>query len=180
MFNKSMNCQQLVLLFCCLYPLWSDAGPALDLRLQGLDGGAHSLSEYVGHGKWTILNIWGPHCRPCRYELPLLNLFHQRHRGRDATVVAMALDFPSFGQAVRKDVQTFVDDYEITIPILLGDDESAGKLAGKPLKAVPTTHFFDPEGRLVQTWQGTVEVEELESFIRDYKPDEERDWMLQW
>ncbi len=180
MANKTLKYLLLALLLGSLYPALSGAQPAMDLKLEGLDGQPHSLSEYVGHGKWTLLNIWGPHCRPCRYEIPLLNLFHRQHRDKDATVIAMALDFPSFGPAIRQDVQTFVDDYQIEIPILLGDDQLAGKLAGKPLRAVPTTHFFDPEGRLVQTWQGAVEVEELEAFIKDYDPEAERDWMLKW
>ena len=179
--NNILKYQQLVLLLLCgLYIGLVSAEPGLGLKLEGLDGRQHSLSEYVGHGKWTLLNIWGPHCRPCRYEMPLLNQFYLKHRGKDATVVAMALDFPSFGPAIRKDVQTFIDDYQIEIPVLLGDDQLAGKLAGKPLKALPTTHFFDPKGHLVQTWTGAVEIEELESFIRDYDPDAEQDWMLKW
>jgi len=51
------------------------AGPP-DLVLPDLEGQSHPLSEYIGKGKWTLVNVWGPRCPPCQEELPELVRFH--------------------------------------------------------------------------------------------------------
>ncbi len=159
--------------------LLSNLSPAFaqvpDVSLQGLDGRAHHLSEYIGRGKWVIVNIWGPRCPPCRGEMPILNDFHEQHRQTDAIVLGMALDFPSFGYAREDEVRAFVDDYFISFPILLGDQEIASLIGGKTLSAVPTTYFFHPDGKLTARWKGTVTENELEEYITNYQPSRD-DW----
>ena len=44
------------------------------LLLDGLDGKKHSLDEYIGNGKWVVVNIWSTSCPYCRNELS--QIFH--------------------------------------------------------------------------------------------------------
>jgi thiol-disulfide isomerase/thioredoxin len=70
-----------------------------EFSFPDLDGEFHTLSEYVGQGKWTIVNILAAGCAPCQTELPVLVRFHEEHRRSDATVLGIALDYPGFRDA---------------------------------------------------------------------------------
>jgi len=108
----------------CVFLLFAGLGVAAaaspDITLAGLDGKDHHLGEYIGQGKWVLLNVWGPRCPPCLEEIPELVSFHEAHVGEDAMVVGMALDFPSFGYARRDEVARFEELWiaEIGQPIV--------------------------------------------------------------
>jgi len=138
------------------------------ISLPGMDGAVHLLSEYIGKGRWTIVNIWGPRCPPCQEELPDLVRFHDEHKDTDATVLGIALDFPSFGDANISEVADFVDKYLIEYPVLLGNAEMLGELGGGPINAMPTSFAYTPEGELVAVQVGVINQKIIEKFISDY------------
>ena len=146
-----------------------------DVTLEDLQGNHHNISEYIGHGKWTLVNVWSPTCIQCVVEMPDLNKFHLKHRETDATVLGITIDYPSFEYGKKDLAEAFIKKYNITFPILMGDQDLASKVSGKHLKAIPTTYFFHPEGKLVARWPGIVKKEELEEFIQQYEP-ETNDW----
>lgn len=141
-----------------------------DVSLLGLDGQMHHLNEFIGIGKWAILNIWGPGCPPCVEEMPDLQNFSDANK-EHAVVVGMALDFPSFGYAKKDEVAAFVDDYFIDFPVLLGDAKVVEKFGAGPLLGTPTTLVYEPGGKLVARQVGQVTRELIEDFIRKYAAD---------
>jgi len=142
-----------------------------DVTLQGLDGKDHHLGEYIGKGQWVLLSIWGPGCPPCIEEMPELQRFHEAHREKDAFVVGMALDYPSFGDANAVEVKRFADRHAISFPILLGNATVVEKFGGGPLQATPTLLAFRPDGTLAGLQVGQISGELIEKFIRDYEAD---------
>ena len=150
-------------------PLSGYAVTDVDIHLQGLDGRQHALSECLGKGKWTLVNIWGPTCPPCKEEIPELVLFHEEHMDNDARVLGIAIDFPSFGYAKKKAVEKFVDDYLVEFPILLSDSSISSKLGAGVLEGLPTTLVFTPDGRLVAKQVGAITREIIENFINSYE-----------
>jgi len=153
----------------------STQADAPDISLEDLNGNYHSLSEYIGHGKWTLVNVWSPTCIQCVLEMPDLNKFHLKHRDTDATVLGITIDYPSFKYG-KKDLATaFIKKYNISFPILMGDQDLASQVSGKRLKVIPTTYFFHPDGNLVARWAGMVKKEDLEEFILRYEPETD-DW----
>ena len=140
-----------------------------DVTLPGLDGKDHHLGEYIGRGQWVLLSIWGPKCPPCIEEMPELQRFHEAHREKDALVVGMALDYPSFGDANAVEVQRFADRHAISFPILLGNATIVEKFGGGSLEAMPTMLAFRPDGTLAGLQVGQISGELIEHFIRDYE-----------
>ena len=142
---------------------------SLDVSLKSIDDSQHKLSQYIGHGKWVVLNIWGTRCPPCREEVPELVRFHDEHKDKDAIVVGIAIDFPSYGYAKKNEVISFADDYLIDFPILLSDSSITEKIGLGRLEGLPTTYLFNPNGDVVGMQVGGITKKILENFIEKNK-----------
>ena len=155
----------LILLFLVTL-LSNNASASFDVSLKSIDDSQHKLSEYIGHGKWLVLNIWGTRCPPCRDEMPELVRFHDEHKDKDAIVVGIAIDFPSYGYAKQDEVISFADDYLIDFPILLSDSSITEKIGLGRLEGLPTTYLFNPNGHVVGMQVGGISKKILEDFIK--------------
>ncbi|MCK5395869.1 MAG: TlpA family protein disulfide reductase [Gammaproteobacteria bacterium] len=149
--------------------LTSNAFASLDISLKNIEGSQHTLSEYIGHGKWVVLNIWGTRCPPCREEIPELVSFHDSHKDKDAIILGIAIDFPSYGYAKKDEVISFADDYLIDFPILLSDSRITEKMGLGRLEGLPTTYIFNPKGDVVGMQVGGITKKILEDFIEKRK-----------
>ena len=138
---------------------------SFDLSLKSIDDSEHKLSEYIGQGKWVVLNIWGTRCPPCREEMPELVRFHDEHNNDDAIVVGVAIDFPSYGYANQDDVIAFAEEYLIDFPLLLSDASITDKIGLGWLEGLPTTYLFNPSGEVVGVQVGGITKKILEDFI---------------
>jgi len=81
---------KLSLIIICLIPFEGvNASLPYDISLDSIDDSKHKLSEYIGHGQWVVLNIWGTRCPPCRVEMPELVRFHDEHKNNDGIVIGV-------------------------------------------------------------------------------------------
>jgi thiol-disulfide isomerase/thioredoxin len=160
--------QHKYLLICaCLWPHLTLATP--DVQLEGMDGKQYNLNQYIGMGKWTALNIWGVGCPPCIEEIPELIHFHDTYKDTKAIVVGVAIDFPSYGYANKKEVVTFIDEHLVDFPVLLSDAGIAEQIGVGRLEGVPTTYLYTPDGDLVGMQVGGITGNILETFISKYE-----------
>jgi len=162
--NRALNRTTLTAIFL-LSLLSINAYASLDISLKSIDDSEHKLSEYIGKGKWVVLNIWGTRCPPCREEMPELVRFHDEHKDKDAIVVGIAIDFPSYGYANQNEVISFAEDYLIDFPILLSDSSITVKIGLGHLEGLPTTYLFNPNGDVVGMQVGGISKNILEDFI---------------
>lgn len=142
---------------------------SLDISLTSIKDKSHKLSEFIGHGQWVVLNIWGTDCPPCREEMPELVSFHDEHKDNDAIVVGIAIDFPSYGYAKKDEVIDFADSYLIDFPVLLSDSTITEKTGLGRLQGLPTTYLFNPDGKIVGMQVGSITKRILEDFINKLK-----------
>ena len=149
-----------------------NAYAALDVPLTGIDGKQHKVSQYIGQGKWVVLNIWGTRCPPCREEMPELVRFHDENNDAGAMILGIAVDFPSYGYADRDEVSQFADDYLIDFPLLLSDASITKKLGLGYLEGLPSTFIFNPKGKVVGKQVGAVTQKMLEAYIDGLKRKE--------
>lgn len=160
-------------LICLLFPgvvlLWSAEAP--DISLKDINGQRHQISEYLGKGKWTMVNFWGPGCPFCQEELPELVRFHNEHKNTDAIILGIAVGYPDFGDASPDEVASFIKEYRISYPVLMGNEEVFERFGGGPLLALPTTYAFTPEGELVGVQIGLITREIMENFISNFFPE---------
>ncbi|TET30209.1 MAG: TlpA family protein disulfide reductase [Anaerolineales bacterium] len=111
---------------------------APDFTLESLSGDEISLSDM--RGKVIVLNLWASWCPPCRAEMPALQRVYQENKERGLEVLAVNMT----AQDSLADVEAFVQEFNLTFPILL---DTSGEVGNTYLmRALPTTFFIDREG----------------------------------
>ena len=91
---------------------------APDFALTTLDGENISLADL--HGKNVLINYWATWCPPCLNELTALENIQSQFEGQDFVVVTInGIEQDNLG-----DVQATVQEYGITYPVLLDENES--------------------------------------------------------
>jgi peroxiredoxin len=146
------------------------------LKLDGIDGKKHALNEYVGQGKWVVVNVWATACPYCRHELYDLTNFHNAHQDKDAMVIGLTIDWPSFEYPEKNYLTEFASSHFIDYPVLMADGMLATQVIGQSVDMVPISLMYNPEGKLVKRINGMVTEKVLEEVIRQNPEGYHLDW----
>jgi peroxiredoxin len=132
-----------------------EGSTAPDFSLVGLDGKQHNLSDYKG--KTVMVNFWGTFCPPCKDEMPAIQNQFNKRDAQNVEFLGLNL-----GES-RITVQNFVDQYKITFPILLDNNEETRKRYG--VMNYPTTFFINPDGKIAKIWVGEMKEPFIEQTL---------------
>lgn len=149
---------------------WAALGGALLLMQQSavtlsktelatLDGGSATLSAMTG--KPTVVNLWATWCPPCIREMPVLARAQAR-RG-DVTFA-----FVNQGES-ESEVREYLRESQLHLGnVLLDPFSSVSQESGS--RGLPTTLFFDADGRLVDTHMGALSDASLAAKLQRFGP----------
>ena len=131
--------------------------PALSLLTS--DGRTVTLTDF--QGKPTVVNLWATWCPPCRREMPVLQ---QAQADRpDVNFV-----FLNQGESASL-VQTFLVTQKLPLGnVLLDSRGEAGAQLGH--RALPTTLFFDAQGRMIDRRIGGLSRATLDQRLAAIAP----------
>jgi len=120
--------------------------PVPDIALTALEGTPARLPD-LARGRPTVINLWASWCAPCRVEMPAL-------AAAQAARPDVTFLFVNQGESAAT-VQRFLQREGLTLTgVWLDARSAAGPAAGSD--GLPTTLFFDAEGRLVHRHFGLI------------------------
>jgi cytochrome c biogenesis protein CcmG, thiol:disulfide interchange protein DsbE len=134
---------------------------APDFSLPDLQGKNQRLSDY--RGKVVFLNFWATWCKPCKEEMPSMQVLWENLKNQDFVMLAVSMDRVTTIQ----DIPPFVENLRLTFPILTdswGQTDMRYKLMG-----VPETYIIDQNGVLREKVIGPrdwTRPESLETIVQ--------------
>lgn len=106
------------------------------------EGKVTRLSDYVGKGKYVLVDFWASWCGPCRAEIPNLIKVYNQYKGDKFEVLGVATwDDP-------KDTKEAIQDLGIPYPQMLNAQKAGSDAYG--IKGIPQIILFGPDGKIVK------------------------------
>jgi len=124
------------------------------LRFARPDGAELTLAQF--RGQPLVLNFWATWCAPCVREMPALDEFQTRFRGRGWQVLGLAVDSPT---PVREFLARRPVQFAIGLAGFEGTDLS--RKLGNPQGQLPFTVVIDATGRIRHRKLGETKLEEM-------------------
>ena len=120
------------------------------------DGKTTRLSDYVGRGKYVLVDFWASWCGPCRQEIPNLISLYEKYKEKKFLMLGVATqDNPEASQKA-------IDEMQIPYPQILNTQKIATDLYG--IDALPETILFAPDGTILARG---LRGEELEKKLEE-------------
>jgi len=153
--KKNRNSIYIVILITSAIWIWYRAAPpgtttageipapkegflAPELTLDTLTGQSIALADF--RGQPILINVWASWCAPCRAEMPAMQRVYEAYYEQGITILAVN----ATNQDNLNNVASFVDDHNLTFPILL---DTAGEVSqAYQVYSLPTSFFVDQKG----------------------------------
>ncbi len=127
------------------------------------DGKITTVNDYLGKGKFTIVEVWSTNCPACRKHMPSMVEFDGKLK--NTQILGISLDT----QAEADAVDDFIMEYNIEFPILISNaiEMNIWMQQNSPegLIGTPTFMIFNPKGELFAMQAGPVGIDQMEKLI---------------
>jgi thiol-disulfide isomerase/thioredoxin len=105
------------------------------------DGKTTRLSDYVGKGKYVLVDFWASWCGPCRAEIPNLIKVYEQYKEKNFVVLGVAVnDKP-------EDTLKAIEKDKITYPQIINSKGIAPSIYG--FNGIPYIVLFAPDGTIL-------------------------------
>ena len=115
-----------------------------DFEMNDINGTARHLSDYVGKGKYVLIDFWASWCGPCRREMPNVVKAYAEYKDKGFEIVGISLDKDGdyWKEAVAELGMTWIQLSDLNYW-----NCSGAKLYA--VRAVPATILIDPQGKII-------------------------------
>ena len=106
------------------------------------DGSDVRLSDYVGRGRYILLDHWASWCGPCKREIPFLKRAWEQFHGKKFEIVSIAVN------DARADTEAAIAEHDLPWPQILDAGKIPGEIYG--VNAIPQLILFAPDGTILR------------------------------
>ena len=106
------------------------------------EGKVTKLSDYVGKGKYVLVDFWASWCGPCRAEIPNLIKVYNKYKGEKFEVLGVATWDKS------EDTKKAIEQMGIPYPQMLNAQKAGSDAYG--ISGIPQIILFAPDGKIVK------------------------------
>jgi len=131
-----------------------------DVKGKTPEGKDAALADYVGKGKYVLVDFWASWCPPCRAEMPKLVELYKQYKDKDFEIVGISLD------KTNEDWVKGIKNLDITWPqisdLKFWDSELAAVYG---ISSIPHLMLLDKDGKILarglDAEEATKKIEEL-------------------
>ena len=114
----------------------------IDFNGASPDGKFVRLSDFVGKGKYVLVDFWASWCGPCRREVPNIRQAYKKFSGKGLKVVGVAV-WDGDNSATRTAMKELNMQWD---QIFVGNDKTATDAYG--ISGIPQIMLFAPDGTI--------------------------------
>ncbi len=114
------------------------------------------LSDYVGKGKFIILDFWASWCEPCKEEAPYLRAVYEKYKGDRFDMVSVAIN------DIPMDTAVTAKELGITWNQIVNAREEVAMLYG--IQYIPHIILFGPDGTILKR---NLRGEEIDAAVAE-------------
>ena len=100
------------------------------------------LSDYVGKGKYVLVDFWASWCNPCIEETPFLKEVYNKYKGDNFDMVSVAVSDK------REDTIAMANNLGITWNQIINAQQIPASVYG--IEYIPHIILFGPDGTILK------------------------------
>lgn len=131
-----------------------------DFSVMQPDGKEARLSDYVGKGKYVLVDFWASWCRPCKHEIPNVKAVYDKYRGKDFDVLSVAV----WEKTPQESIDT-AKAYGVTWNQIVDAKRIPTDIYG--IMGIPHIILFGPDGTIIKRGlYGEAIEEEVAKYVK--------------